>query len=64
MGGHRDRAQYQYLSEFGCLDSRNHSKAILSEPTSIYREGLDITLSCVVSSIEVIGSGSSGLQER
>ncbi len=64
MGGHRDRAQYQYLSESGCLDSRNHSKAFLSEPTSIYRECLDITPSYVASSIEVLGLGSSGFQER
>jgi hypothetical protein len=34
------------------------------EPTATYRECLDITLSCVASSIEVIGSGSSGLQKR
>lgn len=40
------------------------SKRFVSEAISSYRECLDITLSCVAGSIEVIGSGSSGLQKR
>lgn len=43
---------------------RSSAKTFVFEPISTYRECLDITLSCVESSIEVIGSGLSGLQKR